>query len=164
MTPRTEFTLLSMLMAAAVLVGVLLLMDADRRAPGVRDVLSALRFAPAALLATGAGTWFVTRWHARARSVGRDWKPGGMTLRTLLVVFLLFPVSLAAWAMVALGVDQIMADAPGAMGDAMGWLPVIVFYGSLAALLFGAMPAFILEYFACRRFLRRQAVLSTGHA
>ena len=87
-----------------------------------------------------------------------------MSVRPFLVVFLLSPVSLAAWAMAALGVDQIMADAPGAMGDAMGWLPVIVFYGSLAALLFGAVPAFILEYFACRRFLRRQAVLSTGHA
>ena len=48
--------------------------------------------------------------------------------------------------------------------SALAWLPVIIFYGSLAAVLFGAVPLFVLEYFACRRYLRRQAVPSPDHA
>ncbi len=164
MAPRTEFVLLSMLIAATLMVAVLVLLDADRRLPGMRDLVSALRFAPAALLAAGTGAWFVTGWQARAQRTGRCWRAGGMTLRVLLVVFLLFPLSLAAWTVIAAGIDQVTASQPDPIGETLAWLPVIVFYGSLVAMLFGAAPAFILEYFACRRYLRRQAVPSTGHA
>jgi hypothetical protein len=87
-----------------------------------------------------------------------------MTLRVLLVVFLLLPFAIAAWAVAATGIDQAAASRPAGFAQALTWLPVIVFYGSLAALLFGAAPLFVLEYFACRRYLRRQAVPSTGHA
>ncbi|WP_334178309.1 hypothetical protein [Pseudoxanthomonas sp.] len=163
MSPRAEFIGSSLLVATVLTVGVALLLGAERQA-GMRDVASALRIAPAALLSAGMGAWFATRWHARALSTGRHWKAGGMTLRTLLLVFLLFPVALVVWALVALAIDQLAAASPGNPRETLAWLPVIIFYGSLAALVFGAAPAFILEYFACRRYLRRQAVPSTDHA
>ena len=85
-----QLLMLSSLLAAALLsIAVVVLMDADRRAPGVAEFATALRFAPAALLAVGLGAWFATRWHARAHRAGRHWKAGGMTLRLLLVVLLL---------------------------------------------------------------------------
>lgn len=164
MSPRTEFILCSLLTSALLSIAVVLLMDADRRMPGVAEFTTALRFAPAAVLAGGLGAWFITRWQARARHAGRRWKAGGMTLRLLLVVLLLFPLSLAAWAVIAIGVDALAASQPGGSGEALAWLPVLVFYGSLIATLFGAAPLFAIEYFACRRYLRRQAALFPDHA
>lgn len=164
MSPRTEFVLSSLLAAALLSIAVVVLMDADRRAPGVAEFAAALRFAPAALLAVGLGAWFATRWHARAHRAGRHWKTGGMTLRLLLVVLLLFPLSLAVWAVTATAIDQVAASRPGGFGEALAWLPVVVFYGSLVAVLFGAAPLFAIEYFVCRRYLRRQAALSTDPA
>lgn len=164
MSPRTELIVSSLTAAAALTVAVVLLMDADRRTPGMAELASALRLMPAAMLAAGPGAWFVARWHARASAAGHRWKAGGMTLRVLLVVFLLLPFAIAAWAAAATGIDQVAASRPEGFAQALAWLPVIVFYGSLAALLFGAAPLFVLEYFACRRYLRRQAVPSTDHA
>lgn len=163
MSPRAEFIVSSLTAAAALTVAVVLLMDADRRTPGM-ELASALRLMPAAMLAAGPGAWFVARWHARASAAGHRWKTGGMTLRLLLVVFLLLPFAIAAWAVAATGIDPMVTSRPAGFAQALGWLPVIVFYGSLAALLFGAVPLFVLEYFACRRYLRRQAVPSTDHA
>lgn len=164
MSPRTEFVLSSLLTAALLSIAVVVLMDADRRAPGVAEFMTAVRFAPAALLAVGLGAWFVTRWQARAQRAGRRWKAGGMTLCLLLVVLLLFPLSLAAWAVIAIAIDALAASRPGGSGEALAWLPVLVFYGSLIATLFGAAPLFAIEYFACRRYLRRRAALSPDHA
>nr|WP_298154973.1 hypothetical protein [uncultured Pseudoxanthomonas sp.] len=164
MSPRAEFIVYSLTAAAALTVAVVLLMDVDRRTPGMAELASALRLMPAAMLAAGPGAWFVARWHARASAAGHRWKTGGMTLRLLLVVFLLLPFAIAAGAVAAAGIDPVVTSRPAGFAQALGWLPVIVFYGSLAALLFGAVPLFVLEYFACRRYLRRQAVPSTDHA
>jgi len=163
MSPRAEFIGLSLLVATTVQIGVVVLLAADRHA-GIRDVAFALRMTPAALLAAGVGTWLVTRWHARAIARGTQWKAGGMTLRALLTVFLLFPIALGIWVVVSAGIDAMVAAAPGSMRESLTWWPLIVLYGALAAVMFGAVPGFILEYFACRRYLRRQAVLSTDHA
>ena len=84
--------------------------------------------------------------------------------RTLIAALLLLPFAIAVWAVVATGIDQLAASRPAGFAEALAWLPVIIFYGSLAALLFGAVPLFVLEYFACRRYLRRQAVPSPDHA
>lgn len=164
MPPRAEFVLLSMGIAALLLVAVLSALGADRHVPGLRDLATAARFAPAAALAAGAAAWCVAGWHARRQAAGGRWTAGGMTLRTLLAAFLAFPLSLALWTLVAAGIDQAVAGRPASFGESLDWLPVVVFYGTLIALLFGAVPAFILEYFACRRFLRRRAALPTGHA
>lgn len=72
--------------------------------------------------------------------------------RVLLAIFLLLPFAIAVWAVVATGIDQLAASRPAGFAEALAWLPVIIFYGSLAALLFGAVPLFVLEYFACRRY------------
>lgn len=164
MSPQAEFIVSSLLAAAALTVAAVVLMDADRRTPGLAEVVSALRFLPASVLAAGLGAWSVTRWHGRASAAGRRWKAGGMTLRMLLLVFLLFPLAIAVWALVATGIDQLVASRPAGSADALAWLPVIVFYASLAAVLFGAAPLFAIEYFACRRYLRRQAAPLTDHA
>ena len=164
MSPQAEFVLSSLLSSAVLTAVVVVLMDVDRRMPDVATLVTALRLMPASVLAAGLGAWSVARWHGRVRAEGRDWKPGGMTLRVLLVVFLLLPFAIAAWAVVATGIDHLAASRPTGFAEALGWLPVIVFYGSLAAVLFGAVPLYVLEYFACRRYLRRQAVPSMGHA
>ena len=163
MSPQAEFILSSLLVATGLTLAIALLLGAERNA-GLQDVLSALRMIPAPLLASGIGAWFIVCWHARASANGRNWRAGGMTLRTLLVVFLLLPVSLAVWAVVTMAIDQLAAEGPGSLRESLAWLPFLVLYGSLAALAFSAVPAFILEYLACRRFLRRQAVLSLDHA
>ena len=164
MSPRTEFVLSSLLTAALRSIAVVVLLDVDRRRPGVAEFSAALRCAPAALLAVGLGAWFVTRWQARAQRAGQRWKAGGMTLRLLLVVLLLFPLSLSAWAVTAIAIDSLAASHPGGSDEALAWLPVLVFYGSLLATVFGAAPLFAIEYFACRRYLRRRAALSPDHA
>ena len=164
MSPRAEFMLSSLSAAAMLSVAVVVLMDADRRVPGVAEFATALRFAPAAVLAGGLGAWFATRWQARAQRAGRRWKAAGMTLRFLFLMLLLFPPSLAVWAMMATAIDQVAASRPDGFGETLAWLPVLVFYGSLIAALFGAAPLFAIEYFACRRYLRRQAALSTDPA
>ena len=87
-----------------------------------------------------------------------------MALRVLLAIFLLLPFAIAVWAVVATGIDHLAVSRPAGFAEALAWLPVIIFYGSLATVLFGAAPLFVLEYFACRRYLRRQAVPSTDHA
>mgnify|MGYP006183487339 CR=1 FL=1 len=50
--------------------------------------------------------------------------------------------------------------------NGQAWGQPVFFIGLVAtlAVLFGAVPLFVLEYFACRRYLRRQAVPSTDHA
>ena len=73
MSPRTEFIVSSLMAAAALTVAVVLLMDADRRTPGMAELASALRLLPATVLAAGFGAWSVTRWHARASAAGRGW-------------------------------------------------------------------------------------------
>jgi hypothetical protein len=163
MSPRAEFIGSSLLVAVVLTVGVALVLGAGPYVGG-RGILSALRMAPAVLLASGMAAWCVVRWHARAAANGRHWRAGGMTLRTLRVAFLLFPLMLAVWAGIALTLDQVAATAPGGLRDALAWLPLAVFYGSLAVIVFGAVPAFLLEYFACRRYLRREAVPSLDHA
>ena len=124
MAPRGEFILTSLLAATGLLVAIVLLLDIDRRMPGMREMLATLKLVPAVWLATGLGAWCVIRWHGRALRLGRRWAPGGMTLRTLLIVF----------------------------------------YGSMIAVVFGAVPAFILEYFVTRRYLRRLAGITTGQS
>ena len=51
MSPRTEFIVSSLMAAAALTVAVVLLMDADRRTPGMAELASALRLLPATVLA-----------------------------------------------------------------------------------------------------------------
>lgn len=164
MAPRGEFILTSLLAATGLLVAIVLLLDIDRRMPGMREMLAALKLVPAVWLATGLGAWCVIRLHGRALRLGRRWAPGGMTLRTLLIVFLLFPFALATWLLAATGLDQLAAASPGHWQESLGWLPVIVFYGSMIAVVFGAVPAFILEYFVTRRYLRRLAGITTGQS
>ena len=164
MSPQAEFVLSSLLASAALTAVVVVLMEADRRMPGVATVATVLRVLPVSTLVVGLAAWSVARWHGRASAAGRHWKAGGMTLRLLLVIFLLLPFASAAWVLIATGIDHLAASRPSGFAEALGWLPVIVFYGSLAAVLFGAVPLYVLEYFACRRYLRRQAVPSMDHA
>lgn len=165
MAPRTEFVLVSALLAALLLVAAFITVVVGwQRLPQGGGLGDALKFAPVAALAAGWAAWLASGWHGRAQRAGRRWKAGGFTLRTLLVAFLLFPLLLAGWVLAATAADQWLAARPEPWRDTVAWLPVIVFYGSVFAVVYGAVPAFLLEYFACRRYLRRQSGTTTGHA
>ncbi|MEL1263709.1 hypothetical protein [Pseudoxanthomonas putridarboris] len=163
MAPRAEFVLVSALLAALLLVvAFVTVVSGWQRLPQGDGLGNALKFAPVSALAAGLAAWLASAWHRRAQRAGRRWKAGGLALRTLLIAFLLFPLLLAGWVLAATAADQWMTAQPEPWRDALAWLPVIVFYGSAFAVVYGAVPAFLLEYFACRRYLRRQAGTTTG--
>lgn len=162
MAPRSEFVIASVLLAALLLVIVFATVIRGGDGFQLQSVLAGLKWAPAAALAALLASLATTAWHRRAARQGKRWSAGGMTLRTLLLLFALFPLLLTGWALAATWIDLQRAAQPASWHEATAWLPVIIIYCSAIAVVFGAVPAFAIEYFACRRYLRRSMEAITG--
>lgn len=165
MKPRAEYVLTSatiaLVLAIAAFVAMLHQWNVSQWPAGA---LEALKWAPAAFLAALLGALGATAWHRRALARQRRWSAGGMTLRTLLLSYLAFPLLLGAWvAAIATG-DRLWAASPAPVEDSLSWLPLTMLLFTAFAIVLGAVPAFILEYFVSRRYLRRQAAVTTGSA
>ncbi len=155
--PRVEFVLISAALAfvLALLAYVILLGGVDTAQWG-RSGWESMKVTPAALIATLFGAWWTTVWHRRALQKGRRWTSGGFTLRTLLLAFTCFPLVLTIWFGGMSLVDE--------TGGGLAWVvPAALLFTGFAIVL-GAVPAFILEYFVCRRYLKRTAAITTGSA
>jgi len=165
MKPRAEYVLTSatiaLVLAIAAFVAMLHQWNVSQWPAGA---LESLKWAPAAFLAALLGALGATAWHRRALARQRRWSAGGMTLRTLLLSYLAFPLLLGAWvAAIATG-DRLWAASPAPVEDSLSWLPLTMLLFTAFAIVLGAVPAFILEYFVSRRYLRRQAAVTTGSA
>ncbi|MCL6713948.1 hypothetical protein M8R20_43940 [Pseudomonas sp. R2.Fl] len=162
MKPRAEFVLTTAAIALALAISAFVAMlhqwNVSQWPAGA---LEALKWAPAAFFAALLGALGTTAWHRRALARQRRWSAGGMTLRTLLLSYLAFPFLLGAW--VAAG-DRIWAASPAPVEDSLSWLPLTMLLFTAFAIVLGAVPAFILEYFVSRRYLHRQAAVTTGSA
>ena len=164
MSPRIEFILLSALLAALLAVSAYVLAaHAGEVGQWGEGAWHGLVFAvPAAVSAALAG-WIGLRWQRRALARQRRWTAVGLNWRILLVSYLLFPLVVTLWMALTTLFDQAVAPAPGRLSDNLLWLPFAAVILSGMAIALGAVPAFVIEYFICRRYLRRTAV-TTGSA
>ena len=87
-----------------------------------------------------------------------------MAVRAIVLVFLLYPVLVAAWALATGLLDQALAPAGIPLRELLPWVPSIVLGATLVALVFGAPPAFASAFLLCRRYLRRLQGSTTGIA
>ncbi len=165
MKPRAEYVLASatiaLMLAIAAFVAMLHQWNVSQWPAGA---LEALKWAPAAFLAALLGALGATAWHRRALARQRRWSAGGMTLRTLLLSYLAFPLLLGGWVAAVSTGDQLWAADPATVEDSLSWLPLAMLLFTAFAIVLGAVPAFILEYFVSRRYLRRMAAVTTGSA
>lgn len=113
-----------------------------------------LAMAPAAAMAAGLGSWWITAWWENVDRDLRKWTAFGLALRTVALAFLLFAPLAAAWMVLAEGTAYLLAGS-GGLGATLVWVPAIAVYAVLFGLLLGALPALCIEYFLCRRFLRQ---------
>lgn len=158
---RVEFVLASAFLAfgLALLAFIAIAGGSDTSQWG-RTGYESLKVTPAAFIATLLGTLAVTAWHRRALLRQRRWSAGGLTLRSLLLAFLCFPVVLVIW----FGGMVVLESAGGVLDSGLLWvLPTVLLFTGFA-IVFGAVPAFVIEYFVCRRYLRRTADVTTGSA
>ncbi len=158
---RAEFVLLSSVLAFALaLVAFIAIAGGSDTSQWGRTGYESLKVTPAAFIATLLGTLAVTAWHARARARQRRWSAGGLTLRALLLAFTCFPAVLVLW----FGGMVLIESTGGALDSGLVWvLPTVLLFTGIA-IVFGAVPAFVIEYFVCRRYLRRTADVTTGSA
>lgn len=164
MSPRAEFVLLSTALALLLALSayVLLAHDGNVAQWGAGAVRGLVFGVPAAVSAALAA-WLSLRWQRRAHARQRRWTAVGLNWRILLLAYLLFPLMMSVWITVTAVFDQSFAPAPGNLADNLLWLPAASLLFTAFAIVLGAIPAFVVEYFLCRRYLRRTAV-TTGSA
>lgn len=165
MKPRAEFVLTTAVIALALaIIAFVAMLHQWNVSQWPAGAVEALKWAPAAFFAALLGALGTTAWHRRALARQRRWSAGGMTLRTLLLSYLAFPLLLGAGVAAVSAGDQLWATSPAPVEDSLSWLPLTMLLFTVFAIVLGAVPAFILEYFVSRRYLRRQAAVTTGSA
>lgn len=120
-----------------------------------RNAGASLSVAPAAAMAAGLASWWITAWWENVDRDARKWTASGLALRTVVLAFLLFAPLASLWIGLAEGAAHLVSDTAGSFGEALAWVPAIAVYAVLFGLLLGALPALCIEYFLCRRFLRQ---------
>lgn len=164
MSPRAEFVLLSTALALLLaIVAYVLMAHADNVGQWGVGAVRGLVFAVPAAGSAALAAWLSLRWQRRAQARQRRWTAVGLNWRILLLAYLLFPLLVSAWMAVTTVFDQSFALAPGNLSDNLLWLPLAGLFFTAFAIVLGAIPAFVIEYFLCRRYLRRTAV-TTGSA
>ncbi|MEA9478849.1 hypothetical protein [Xanthomonas campestris] len=147
MRPLAEFIALSTL-AGGVSMVVSTAVDMAGRAMPWTD---SLKWALPALVAAGVGAWGAARWQRWRQRRAPAQHAGGMALRTLVLNALSYPPLLLLYLVVALAVTG-SAEVIGS--EAL----LLVFLIGCLPLLWAAVPFSIIEYFLCRRYLRRARV------
>jgi hypothetical protein len=121
----------------------------------LRNASSSLAIAPAAAMAAGLASWWITAWWENVDRDARRWSAFGLALRTVVCAFLLFAPLATLWMSAMESVGRLFAASPGNLRDALAWVPAIAVYAVLFGLLLGGLPALCIEFFLCRRFLRQ---------
>ena len=120
-----------------------------------QNARASLSMAPAAAMAAGLASWWITAWWENVDRDARRWTAFGLAMRTVVLAFLLFAPLSALWMGLVEGVAHLASGTAGSLGQALAWVPAIAVYAVLFGLLLGALPALCIEYFLCRRFLRQ---------
>jgi hypothetical protein len=116
---------------------------------------ASLSVAPAAAMAAGLASWWITAWWQSVDRDARKWTAVGLALRTVVLAFLLFAPLATLWMGAMEGAGHLFSGGSGNLREVLAWVPAIAVYAVLFGLLLGAMPALCIEYFLCRRFLRQ---------
>src|SRR3546814_9076318 len=66
---------------------------------GHRNAGASLSIAPAAAMAAGLASWWITAWWENVNRDARKWTAFGLALRMVVLAFLLFAPLAAAWMM-----------------------------------------------------------------
>ena len=114
-----------------------------------------LAMVPAAAVAAGLASWWITAWWENVDRDARRWTAFGLAWRTVVLAFLMFAPLATACMALAEGARHLASGDGGSLREAMAWVPAIAVYAVLFGLLLGAVPALCIEYFLCRRFLRQ---------
>ena len=155
MSPRLEFVLLSSLHACLLAsLGYLSMFPDGEYGRWEENSQLALATIVAAAVSAALGAFWATALHSWARRAQMNWTPARLNLHAMLAALAIFPPAMGAgWAICEFASDTHVS----AMTD-VGYVLMIGILVGLIAIAVGALPAFILEYFACRRYLRRMAV------
>ncbi|MDR7067732.1 hypothetical protein J2X02_000549 [Pseudoxanthomonas japonensis] len=154
MSPRIEFVLLSSLLASALAtVGYLCLFrDADSGQSGDGS-LFALSTVLSATVSAAVGAFYAAAVHSRTRPSRGAWTPARLNLHAVLATLAIYPLVVGSvWAVCELASERHVPS----MTD-VGYVMMIGIFVGFYAVAAGAIPTFILEYFACSRYLRRTA-------
>lgn len=120
-----------------------------------RNAGASLSIAPAAAMAAGLASWWITAWWENVDRDARRWSAFGLALRTVACAFLLFAPLATLWMGAVEGLGQLFSGTTGNLRAALAWVPAIAVYAVLFGLLLGGLPALCIEFFLCRRFLRQ---------
>ncbi|KAB7772002.1 hypothetical protein [Xanthomonas maliensis] len=149
MRPQLEFVLLSAL-AGGVTVTLSTVIDLNgQRAPWS----DSLKWLLPALFGAALGAWWSERWQRRRAAQAPVRQAGGMAVRTVVLSALGYLLAVAVYLLVAL-----LASGHGQMLRPEVVLLLLVF--GCVPLLWAAAPFSVIEYFLCRRYLRRARVLA----
>ena len=158
MTPRKRLAWISAAVAAALALFAYIaigMLSGAGLASWHQNARASLSVAPAAAMAAGLASWWITGWWHNVDRDARRWTAFGLALRTVALAFLMFAPLATLWMGLVEGVAHLASGAAGDVRAALSWVPAIAVYAVLFGLLLGAMPALCIEYFLCRRFLRQ---------
>lgn len=120
-----------------------------------RNAGASLSVAPAAAMAAGLASWWITAWWENVDREARRWSAFGLALRTVACAFLLFAPLATLWMGTMEAVGHLVSGQAGGLRAALAWVPAIAVYAVLFGLLLGGLPAMCIEFLLCRRFLRQ---------
>ncbi|MBB4125654.1 hypothetical protein GGR77_000925 [Xanthomonas translucens] len=148
MAPLPEFVALSIVAGAAAMI----LATAADQSGTMLPWTDSLKWALPALIAAGAGAWLTGRWQGRRPTR----RAGMLALRTLLLAACGYLPLLALYLAVAFAAS---GDASQAGASRWVWFPFAFLLGCLPWL-WAALPFSLIEFFLCRRYLRRTRALA----
>ena len=158
MTPRKRLAWISAAVAAALALFAYIaigMLSGAGLASWHQNARASLSVAPAAAMAAGLASWWITGWWHNVDRDARRWTAFGLALRTVALAFLMFAPLATFWMGLVEGVGHLASGSADDIRAALSWVPSIAVYAVLFGLLLGAMPALCIEYFLCRRFLRQ---------
>lgn len=119
------------------------------------EAFAVLSVVPAAAIAAAIAARSIAAWREGV-DLKRQWSPLGMAFKIVVLAFLIFPVFVVAFLLVAEGVQQAAGDT-GSFAEAWRWMPSIAVYSLVYGVLLGSLPALAAATIFCRRYLRRTA-------
>ncbi|MDN5781583.1 MAG: hypothetical protein L0H23_06105 [Luteimonas sp.] len=158
MTPRKRLAWTSAAVAAALALFAYIaigMLSGAGLASWHQNARASLSVAPAAAMAAGLASWWITAWWENVDRDARKWTAFGLALRTVVLAFLMFAPLATLWMGLVEGAGHLVSGSSGNLREALSWVPAIAVYAVLFGLLLGAMPALCIEFFLCRRFLRQ---------
>ena len=160
MSPRIEFVLLSSLLTSVLATLGYLCSPGDAGSGFSEESFRfALSFILPAAASAALGAFYAAASHSNTRKLRMRWTPARLNMHAVLATLAIYPLAVGmGWAIL-----QLTSETHASSMNDVGYVLMIGFFLGFFATAAGVIPTFILEYFACRRYLRRMAAI-TGHA